>query len=91
MPKRQLQDALRDLESALEGLDNVDAETRESLVASVNEVQRQLSEEPHDELSDELTSASDRLRDSILGFETSHPHLTELFSRITTAFANLGI
>ena len=91
MSKSQLQDALRDLEVALEGLDDIDAESRDRLATAVSEVQRQLHEEPQDEPSIGLTSASDGLRASIRDFEASHPHLTDLFARITNAFANLGI
>ena len=91
MPKRQLQDALSDLEVALEGLDNIDAESRGRLATAVSEVQRQLHEESPHEPSIGLASASDGLRASILDFEASHPHLTDLFARITNALANLGI
>ena len=87
--REQLQATLKELEEELASLDTLDAETRQMLEDAAREIHEKLDKngirpQPSD-------SVANRLRDAIDSFESSHPTLTGILSRITDALAQLGI
>lgn len=88
MGSEHLQTTLRDLESELASLDAVSAETREALEATVRGIEAVLLRSAP---AAERESVRSGLKAAIERFETSHPTLTGILSRLVDALAQMGI
>ena len=89
MDKNRVLDALHTLQAELSGANTLDDASRQSLLAVVADIHRQL--EVGDVPSAESESLGGRLQDSILEFETEHPQVTAAVNQVAAALANLGI
>jgi hypothetical protein len=88
--REQLQATLSELKAELATLDTLDKETRESLEGAVREIESALnrtSSVGHQQ-SETIVGG---LRDAVERFESSHPTLTGILSRMADALAQLGI
>jgi hypothetical protein len=90
MDKNRVLDALHTLQAELSGANTLDDASRQSLLAVVADIHRQL-EAGGDVPSEESESLGGRLQDSILEFETEHPQVTAAVNQVAAALANLGI
>jgi tRNA C32,U32 (ribose-2'-O)-methylase TrmJ len=88
--REQLHATLSELKAELASLDTLDNETRESLEAAVHEIESTLSRKSVQSLQ-RTESVVSNLRDAVERFESSHPNLTGILSRMADALAQLGI
>jgi hypothetical protein len=86
--KQNLQDALRDLHSALETAQDLDESDRAELTSAIEEIRGVLGEEEAGSGSDTLGG---RLRSAIERFEDRHPELTKLIGRVADSLSEMGI
>jgi hypothetical protein len=90
MDKNRVLDALHTLQAELSGANTLDDASRQSLLAVVADIHRQL-EAGGDVPRAEGESLGGRLQDSILEFEAEHPQVTAAVNQVAAALANLGI
>ncbi len=88
-PIDQLKGTLRELKNELASLDSLDIETRELLEGAVHEIEGKLRRETGDEDQEKWSHSG--LKDAIERFETSHPTLTGILSRLVDALGQMGI
>lgn len=90
MDKNRVLDALHTLQAELSGANTLDDASRQSLLATIADIHRQL--ETDAELpTEEGESLGGKLQDSILEFEAEHPQVTAAVNQVAAALANLGI
>ena len=84
----QLRTTLRDLEAELASLETLDEETRAMLQEVAGEIQAVLATRTATQPPGHVRG---RLRDAIDQFETSHPTLTGVLSRLVDTLGQMGI
>jgi len=89
MPLNKLKDTLRDLETELNSLTTVDSEIRELLEEAAAEIQTAIHREDPSQL--EPHSLSEKLTTAAEDFESSHPTLFGIVSRIVDVLGQMGI
>jgi hypothetical protein len=91
MPERleKLKATVRELEAELQSLDSLDAEAKRLLEEAVGEMQTAIRRSDPDHLEPE--SLSDNLRQAAERFESTHPNLFGVVSRMIDALAQMGI
>jgi len=87
--REQLQATLIELKAELATVDTLDNETREALEGAVHEIESVLAKKSVEVQQSE--SIAGNLRDAVERFESSHPTLTGILSRLADALAQLGI
>lgn len=65
-----------------------DSETKETLIALINDVEKRV-EEPLDENQDD--TLLENLKEAISRFEADHPRATAILNDIMVALSNMGI
>lgn len=90
MPENELKAALRSLHDELSRAGTMDTETVESLRDLTQEIQAFLDERRLPE-REQLDSIMDRMRETLLRFETQHPQIAGIVTRIVDGLGNLGI
>ncbi len=97
MPAEELRNRLQELHQTLADADQLDPETLASLKQVAGDIERLLEdsanasdEAPAGPVAPDLDLRRD-VQSLMLQFETQHPRLTEMLSRIANALANLGI
>lgn len=91
MPERidKLRAALDELEQELAALDSIDPETRAVLEEAAREIHAALAKENAHEI--EQQSLTQRLKNSVESFETSHPTLSRVVGRMIDVLGQMGI
>lgn len=91
MPERiqKLKATIQDLESELESLASVDSVTRQMLEEAVAEIQSALQKQDPQQL--ETHSLTERLKTTAEQFESSHPTLFGVVSRMIDVLGQMGI
>ena len=91
MPERfqKLQTAVHQLESELQSAEPLDEETTEMLAEAAREIQAALNKQNFDALED--SSIVQSLRHATEQFESSHPTLTGILSRMIDVLGQIGI
>jgi hypothetical protein len=89
MNRRELQEALKELHAELDGTPSVDDESRRLLVEIRDEIEELLSRSGDDVTSPK--SLDERLQESVIHFEGTHPRLTAIINRVVDALASMGI
>ncbi len=91
MPERlqKLKATIQDLETELESLTAIDADTREMLEEAVAEIHTALRKEDPQHL--EPHSLAERLKTAAEQFESSHPTLFGVVSRTIDILGQMGI
>jgi hypothetical protein len=91
MPERleKLKATIRDLEAELNSLTSVDAETRGLLEEAVEEIQSAMHKQPPSHL--EPHSVAEKLKEVAEQFESSHPNLFGIVSRVIDSLGRMGI
>ena len=85
MPERKLTKIVEELTDRLDGVEDVDAESRDALLEAASRIQNALaSDEPTGSL---LTGLRERLE----RFEGEHPTITETVRRLVDQLAEMGI
>ena len=84
----QLTQALEKLRLEIAALDTADEESRHKLERLVEDLEQKLENPEDTEFHEDLT---DRLKDSMLEFEVSHPRLTSIMNDIMVKLINMGI
>ena len=90
MPSEQLRAELAQLHRVLQDTHEIDDSTRQSLTQLAEDIQRVL-QPPPDGTYQGHTDLRQRIDDVVLGFETKHPQLTQILSRVTDLLSNMGI
>ena len=90
MPSEQLRAELAQLHSLLQHTHEIDDSTRQSLTQLAEDIQRVL-QAPADGTDQGNTDLRQRIDDVVLDFETKHPQLTQILSRVTDLLSNMGI
>ena len=88
MPERALQQTLQELHQRLSSEEALDAELRDELRRTMEEIGRRLEDEKGDGLDAPLL---ERVRELVLRFESEHPTVAEAVERVTNALSRLGI
>jgi hypothetical protein len=90
MPQRteKLRATLTELESELQSLDSIDDVTREQLADAAAEIAAALRRGTRSEAT---TQAEDSLQGRLVEFETSHPQLAGIVTRLIDGLGQLGI
>ena len=97
MPHRieNLRATLEELERELDGVEQLDDESRQLLETAAAEIQEALHKDEPDEAvtsaSDASSTWTDKLYDVASDFEESHPTLSRLVGNVASALAQLGI
>ena len=87
--RAELTELLADLKTELAALSEQRAEEAQSITGLAHtSAQRAMHEDRKPQL---VESAIQELKESVEGFETSHPRLTETVNRLATALSNMGI
>ena len=84
----QLTQALEKLRREIGALDTADEASRHKLEQLVEDLEQKLENPEDSELHEDL---ADRLRDSMLELEVSHPRLTSIMNDIMMKLSNMGI
>ncbi len=84
----QLTQALEKLRLEIAALDTADEASRHKLEQLVQDLEQKLENPEDSELHEDL---ADRLRDSMLELEVSHPRLTSIMNDIMMKLSNMGI
>ena len=84
----QLTEVLRKLRSEIAALSNEDESSRKKLESLADDLEKRLITPDHEDSHEGL---ADRLKDSILFFEVSHPALTATLNDIMVKLGNMGI
>jgi hypothetical protein len=84
----QLTQALEKLRREIGALDTADEASRHKLEQLVEDLEQKLENPEDRELHEDL---ADRLRDSMLELEVSHPRLTSIMNDIMMKLSNMGI
>jgi hypothetical protein len=87
--REQLRATLKELENELAALESLDESTRAMLVEAKRDIEAKLNQPERTEPPTE--SITSGLREAVERFESSHPTLTGIVSRIADALAQLGI
>lgn len=90
MDKSQLTKTLEQLHTELEETQSLDVETRESLRHLMTDIQS-LLEGTGQPSARHARSLNERLGETLLGLEVSHPHLALTVERVVDAFNEVGI
>ena len=94
MPIRKLHETLEELHTQLESADQLDADERAQLRATMREIQATLADDaatPSDEaLAEDEHSPLERLRELVEHFETDHPTLSRRLAELVNSMHNLG-
>ena len=85
----QLKATLGELTDELHSIESLDAETRNLLEGTVEEIHTALSESDSAELEDR--SIAERLKETAQSFEESHPTLSRIVGSIVDALGEIGI
>ena len=90
MPERidKLKSTLQELEAELASIDSLDEETRAVLESTLEEITQRLRKRSSDPQPESL---AERLQDAASEFETSHPTLFGIVTRIVDALGQIGI
>lgn len=86
MPQKHLLEALSELRSEVERLDDLDEAEQAKLHRVIDRLQRRL-----DDGEDEEAGLPEQLSDSIAHFEAKHPHLTAALNNIMSLLSSAGI
>jgi uncharacterized protein YukE len=90
----QLRATLKELEAELNSVDSLDDETRAMLAEAMREIEAKLQARqeatPADREDSDDTLAGG-LRDAIERFESTHPTLTQILSRLVDTLGQIGI
>lgn len=86
----KLRSTLEELEKELASLDTLDDETRSVLETALEEISQALRRKDRAALQSHDSIAA-RLQEAAEGFETSHPTLFGIVSRIVDALGQMGI
>ena len=89
MEKKELIDAIQQLDEELTRTRFVDEDAREHLQDLVTDVQA-LLDQPDSGSSEAHESARDRARDAVTRFEKEHPTLTAVLARVSDAIGRLA-
>ena len=91
MPERvtKLHALLDELEKELHSVESLDDQSRELLKEAVGEIQSALQEDDTEKLQHQ--SLADKLGESVVEFETSHPTLHGVVNRIIYMLGQMGI
>jgi chromosome segregation ATPase len=89
--REQLQATLKELQAELDSLDSLDDPTRTMLESAVQDIQTTLRAKTDDESTEDTESLVSGLRDAIDRFESSHPTLTGILSRLVDMLGQMGI
>jgi len=84
----KLRTLLDELEQELHGVEELDDETRSMLQEAAGEIQTALQEE---DANLEHQTMSERLGDAVAEFESSHPTLHAVVTRIVDVLGQMGI
>ena len=84
----QFSEVLKKLRSEIAALSNADENSRKKLESLVEDLEKRQIMPDHDKSHEGL---ADRLKDSILYFEVSHPALTATLNDIMVKLSNMGI
>jgi hypothetical protein len=71
-----------------EGLDDSTVEAMKTVAADIQKI---IDAPDESDMTDELTTIHQRVRDMVDEFETKHPHITDVLSQITDLLASIGI
>ncbi|HEX6999733.1 MAG TPA: DUF4404 family protein [Gammaproteobacteria bacterium] len=86
MSKESLRKHLDQLHAELASAERLDPETRASLQALADDIERLLAAD-----SSESRSLLDRLEAASMKFEAEHPNLARIMSEVTDALAKIGV
>ncbi len=90
MQREELLQALRDLQSELAELEQIDPQTEAALSKVNAEVDRLL--DPEDPTTaEDVDTSSNGVRGYLLEFEAEHPRIASLLGQLADGLANLGI
>ena len=81
----QLTEVLKKLRAEISALSDADGNSRKKLDSLAEDLEKRLISTDHDE------GLTNRLKDSILNFEVSHPALTATLNDIMVKLGNMGI
>lgn len=84
--RNDLEEALGQLQAALESVDNLEPEEAERLRRAVSEISATLDDQEVDS-----ASLAQRLHEQTESFQESHPKLTQTVGRIADMLAQMGI
>lgn len=87
MPAQQLRTELEQLQKLLRDTHDIDDSTRQSLAQLASDIQRVMQES----VTQPPPDLRQRVDDAVLDFETKHPQLTQILSRVTDLLSNMGI
>ncbi len=87
MPAQQLRNELEQLHKLLRDTHDIDDSTRQSLAQLASDIQRVMQES----VTQPPPDLRQRVDDAVLDFETKHPQLTQILSRVTDLLSNMGI
>lgn len=88
MPRERLRETVSELERELDSLHSIDPETRVLLESVVGELQEVLQSDSPGEKTESL---SERITHAAQDFETSHPTLGGILSRVIDLLGQIGI
>lgn len=92
MEKTKLRELLEDLHGELEKADSVEPETRNLLKSVMDDIHGVLERrEGEGHSPEEEESISDRLSQSLVEFESSHPRVSLVVERLMKTLADIGI
>jgi hypothetical protein len=93
MPERhgKLLETLRELESELASLESMDPKTRSALAGIIAEINEAMRRGSAGEGMERHHSLMERLRESAVGYESSHPNLFGIIERTINALGQMGI
>jgi len=89
MSIEKLRTTVSELEQVLRGTKNLDKESRQILEQAVQEIRAALQPETRSET--DRQSLIEGLRESVERFESTHPSLTAVLSRLIDGLAQMGI
>ena len=84
--REQLDDALRQLHTALESIENLEADEQQRLRQAVSEISETLDEKHVDS-----AGLAKMLQEQTDAFQESHPVLTQTVGRVADMLAQMGI
>ena len=84
--RSELEEALKQLHSALESIDNLEPDEAETLRRAATEISSTLDENDVDS-----ATLAKRLQEQTESFQESHPVLTQTVGRIADMLAQMGI
>ncbi len=92
MSKEELLESLEKLKAEIAALAGTDGSVKQNLSTLVDDAISQMGEPNDSEETDkDDQTISEKISDMVGEFETEHPQITELISRITNRLSDLGI